>query len=105
MSPRPRADRPRRPRREAWRAVGNTFAAVLAVLVVVPAAVRADATPGTDAPLIHLSRADAWYGLAAVAAVGGIGLADDWFRERALASDGDGSRRLGRAVRPLGAPL
>jgi membrane-associated phospholipid phosphatase len=36
--------------------------------------------------------------------VGGFGLADDWFRERATASDGTGGRRLARAVRPLGAP-
>ena len=55
-------------------------------------------------PLVHLSRSDAWYGLAAAAGVGALGFADRGLRERAIASDGAGARRLARVGRALGAP-
>src|SRR3970040_1552836 len=67
-------------------------AGVLALLVAAPGGARAAAAAAAEGPLVRLPRADAWYGLATVVAVGGMGLADDWFRERAAASAGDGTR-------------
>lgn len=84
--------------------VAATIVSALALLGTMAGGARAESAPPAHTPLVRLTRFDAWYGLAAVAVVGGIGLADDWFRERATASDGTGGRRLARAVRPLGAP-
>jgi len=83
---------------------GFLAALMLCMLGVAIRCAVADSTPGSEPPFLRLTRADAWYGLATVAAVGGIGVADDWFRERAAASDGTGTRRLARSVRPFGAP-
>ena len=55
-------------------------------------------------PLVRLGRADAWFGLATMVGVGAAAFADHELRERALATDGRGARRLARAVQPLGAP-
>lgn len=57
-----------------------------------------------ERPLVRLKRADAWLGLATIAGVGAAAFADHELRERALATDGRGARRLARAVQPLGAP-
>ncbi len=84
--------------------VAASLALALALLAAVPNRALAESAPPPGPPLVRLTRADAWYGLAALAAVGGLGLADDWFRARAAASDGAGARRLARSVRPLGAP-
>jgi len=88
----------------AGASVATRVLCVLALLAAVPDVARAEPPAPPGPPLVHLTRADAWYGLAAVAAVGGMGLADDWLRARAAASAGDGTRRLARSVRPLGAP-
>ena len=68
-------------------------------------AARAESwTPASYAPLVHLTRYDAWYGLAAAAGVGALGFADRGLRARAIASDRAGARRLARVGRALGAP-
>jgi PAP2 superfamily protein len=83
---------------------GLWAALALCTLGVAPGGATADSAPRPKAPLVRLTRADAWYGLATVGTVVGIGQADEWFRERAMASDGVGTRRLARSVRPFGAP-
>jgi membrane-associated phospholipid phosphatase len=90
--------------RRGFAPVASTIVVTLALLGAMVGGGHAETTSPERPPLIHLTRFDAWYGLAAVAAVGGAGLADDWFRERAAASGGTAARRLARAVRPLGAP-
>jgi len=85
------------------------IAATLAIALAMVGATggRAQAEPRApiaEPALIRLTRADAWFALAAVAAVGVAGLADHELRERALAADGTGARDLARGVRALGAP-
>ncbi len=92
------------PRRSEMRVV-IPIAFALALSGAIHEGAHAESTPAPPSPpLIHLTRSDAWYGLAAVAGVGVLGLADNWFRERAAASDGAGADRLARSVRPFGAP-
>jgi len=55
-------------------------------------------------PLVPLGRADAWFGLATMVGVGAAAFADHELRERALATDGRGARRLARAAEHLGSP-
>ena len=55
-------------------------------------------------PLVRLGRADAWFGLATAIGVGAAAFADHELRERALATDGDGARRLARGAEHLGSP-
>ncbi len=83
----------------------------LAFALAAPAAGPAGAA-GTDPapdrrqrpPLVRVSRGDAWFGVVAVAATGAAAFGDRTFRERALAGDGDGTRRLARVAEPFGAP-
>ena len=90
------------PRRSETRLV-MAIAFALALLEAICVGAHAEsAPPSSDPPRVHLTRCDAWYGLATVAGVGITALADDWFRERA--SGGDGADRLARSVRPFGAP-
>lgn len=53
---------------------------------------------------MRLTRADAWFGVAAIVGAGAAAFADHELRERALATDGDGARHLARAAQPLGRP-
>lgn len=92
------------PRRSRLRVVIPLASALALVGAIRGGAHAESAPPPPGPPLFHLTRSDAWYGLATVAGVGVLGLADDWFRERALASDGAGADRLSRIVRPFGAP-
>jgi membrane-associated phospholipid phosphatase len=59
---------------------------------------------GSRPPRVRLTRGDAWFGLAAVAATGAAGFADLELRERALATHGAAARNLAGGVRALGAP-
>jgi len=111
MNPVPRSPSRSRPR------FGPALASILSSLAVVamltagsggagaepgPTSVRSPERPAE--PLVRLERADAWFGLATVVGVGAIAFADHGLRRRALAADGDGARRLARAVEPLGGP-
>lgn len=89
-----------RPRACVWIATLIGLGALLG-----PGAACADApTRGTERPLVRLTRADAWFGVAAVVATGAAAFADLEMRDRALATDGDGARHLARSVQPLGRP-
>ncbi len=94
------------PRRGEPRA-GAPLAWAVAFSLALPRALHGGVQAGpapADPPLIHVTRADAWYGLATAAAVAAAGFGDHWFRERSAAADGAGAHRLARSVRPLGAP-
>jgi hypothetical protein len=55
-------------------------------------------------PIVRLGRGDLWFGIAACAAAEGAAFADLEMRERALATDGRGARRLARGAEHLGSP-
>ncbi|MGH7730047.1 MAG: hypothetical protein ACRENJ_02235, partial [Candidatus Eiseniibacteriota bacterium] len=76
-------------------------------VVVVPGRSCAGADPGasrSDRPIVRLARADAWFGLGTLVSVGAAAFADHELRERALATDSRGARRLARAAEHLGSP-
>lgn len=109
MSPEPGNPALARPRHLPALAFTLALLALCACAMVSPRATRAGAEAGATSvrpqqPLVRLERADAWFGLATIVGVGAAAFADHELRQRALATDGDGVRRLARAVEPLGAP-
>lgn len=105
MSSEPRLSSLVHPRR---RLAFRLIAALIAMgALAAPAATRADteARPEREErPPVHLTRADAWFGVASIVGVGAAAFADHELRERALSTDGDGARHLARAAQPLGRP-
>ena len=109
MSPEPGVLAPARPRHPPTLAFILLPLALGASAIVAPAATCAPDDAGTgharsERPLVRLTRSDAWFGFATALGVGAAAFADHDLHRRARATDGDGARRLARAVQPLGAP-